>query len=87
MSASDARLAAESVSKKIMGLRSDDTFCEAATLKAQQFQVSDPVLPRIRRPPRQIDSSSKPCCYLSPKDYFRRICFEFADNIYNQLTK
>ena len=90
MSASDAKLAAESVSKKIMGLRTDeefDTFWEAAVLKAQQLQISDPVLPRIRRPPKRMDSGSEPVSYPSPKDYFRRIYFEFADNIHNEITK
>ena len=90
VTASDAKLASEAICKNIVRLRSDeefDSFWEKATTKASELQLSDPVLPRNRRPPRRLDSGSNPCSFSSPKDYYRKIYFEFADNIHGELKK
>ena len=90
VTASDAKLASEAICENIVCLRSDeefDSFWEKATTKASELQLSDPVLPRNRRPPRRLDSGSNPCSFSSPKYYYRKIYFEFADNIHGELKK
>ena len=90
VTASDAKFASEAICKNIMRLRSDeefDSFGEKATTKASELQLSDPALPRNRIPPRRLDSGSNPCYFSSPEDYYRKIYFEFADNIHGELKK
>ena len=43
-----------------------DTFWERATTKAEELQLTDPTVPRVRRPPRRIDSGSSPSTFPSP---------------------
>ena len=66
VTASDAKLSSEAIYKNIVRLRSDeefDSFWEKATTKASELQLSDPVLPRNRRPPRRLDCGSNPCSF------------------------
>ena len=62
-------------------------FWECATTKTEELQLTDPTVPRVRRPPRRVDSGSSPSTFPSPKDYFRKIYFEFLDNIKGEITK
>ena len=90
VTAFDAKHAAETVCQTISGLRTDEefkTFWENATFKAQQLNLSEPVLPRTRRLPRRLDSGSNPHADASPKDYYRRVYFEFADTLTGELTR
>ena len=90
VTASDAKLTSEAICKNIVRLRSDeefDSFWEKATTKDSELQLSDPVLLRNRRPPRHLDSGSNPCFFSSLKDYYRKIYFEFADDIHGELKK
>lgn len=54
-----------------------DTFWERATTRAKELQLTDCTVQSIRRPPRRVDSGSSPSTSPSPKDYFRKIYFEF----------
>ena len=90
VTAYDAKAASDVVCRKIMKMRADtefDTFWHNATAKAHELQLSDPTLPRVRRPPRQIDSGSSPSTFSSPKDYFRKIYYEFLDRINGEISK
>lgn len=54
VTASDVKCASGTVIKKIMSLRSEEefnSFWDKAVAKAQDLQISAPVLPRTRRPP------------------------------------
>ena len=44
-------------------------------------------MPRVRRPPRRVDSGSSPSTFSSPKDYFRKIYFEFLDGMKGEIIK
>ena len=92
VTACDAKAASNTVCEKLVKMRADsefDTFWERATTKAEELQLTDPTVPRVRRPPRRVDSGSSPstCTFPSPKDYFRKIYFEFLDNIKGEITK
>jgi hypothetical protein len=82
VTACDAKAAADTICAKLVKMREDtefDTFWERATTTAEELQLSDPTVPRVRRPPRRIDSGSTPSTFPSPKEYFRKIYFEFLD--------
>ena len=51
------------------------------------MQVSDPVLPRLPRPSRQVDRGDEPACFKSPKDYFCKSYFEVIDNIVGEMSR
>ena len=48
--------------------------------------MSEPALPRVRRPPRWLDSCSDPHQFSSPKEYYKRAYFEFADTLNGELN-
>jgi hypothetical protein len=48
--------------------------------QAATFKIDDPVVPRLRRPPRRIDSGA-PSTVMNPEQHFRVIFNEFLDNI------
>ena len=76
VTACDAKAASDTVCEKLVKMREDtefDTFWERATTTAEELQLSDPTVPRERRPPRRVDSGSSPSTFSSPKDYFRKI--------------
>ena len=49
--------------------------------------MSEPSLPRVRRHPRRLDSGSDPHQFSSPKEYYKRAYFEFADTLNEELNK
>ena len=86
----DAKHAAETVCKTLSGLRSDTEFnaiWDSANTKAQQLHLSEPALPRVRRPPRRLDAGAEPHVHSIPKDFYRKTYFEFADAIKGELTR
>ena len=88
VSACDAKAASNIVCEKLVKtreMREDAEFWERATMKAEELQLNDPILPRVWRPPRQVDSGSSPSTFSSPKEYFRKIYFEFFDNIKGEI--
>ena len=90
VTACDAKAAANVVCEKIVKLRTSaefDIFWDNATSMAATLGLSDPSLPRVRRPPRRIDSGSSPTTFLSPKDHFRKPYYEFLDTIKGEITK
>ena len=90
VTACDAKAASDSVCAKIKRMRTDlefDAFWEKTTKKSQELQLSEPAVPRVRRPPRRIDSGSNPSTFLSPKDYYRKIYFEYLDNILGEVSR
>ena len=90
VTACDTKAASNIVCEKLVKMREDaefDAFWERATTKAEELQLNDPILPRVRRPPKRVDSGSSPSTFPSPKDYFRKIYFEFLDNIKGEITK
>jgi len=52
---------------------------------AATFKLDDPAVPRLRRPPRRIDSGA-PSTAMNPEQYFRIIFNEFLDNILGTIT-
>ena len=90
LTAFDAKKAAETVSKKLLSLRTDtefDLFWANTTTRAQWLQLSEPALPRVHRPPRWLDSGSDPHRFSSPKEYYKRANYEFADTLNGELNK
>ena len=90
VTACDAKAAADTICAKLVKMREDtefDTFWERATTTAKELQLSDPTVPRVRRPPRRIDSGTTPSTFPSPKEYFRKIYFEFLDVIKGEIVK
>ena len=90
VTASDAKLASTAVCNTIERLRSDTEFSlfwDSATSRACELQLPEPRLPRTRRPPRRYDAGSDPCIFSSPKEYYRKIYYEFADNINGHIKK
>ena len=90
VTACDARAASDTVCEKLVKMREDtefDTFWEHATTTAEELQLSDPTVPRVCRPPRQVDSGFSPSTFSSPKNYFRKIYFEFLDGMKGEITK
>ena len=82
VTACDARAASDTVCEKLMKMREDtefDTFWKRTTITAEELQLSDPIVPRLRRPPRRLDRGSSPSTFSSPMDYFRKIYFEFLE--------
>ena len=55
--------------------------------RAQELRLSDPCVPRSRRPPRHIDSGSNQCSFNFPKEYYRKIYFEVADTILGEIQR
>ena len=90
ITALDAKNAAGAVCQTLLGLRSDssfDSFWEEATAKAQELQLLEPTVPRVRRPPRRLDSGSNPASFSSPRDYCRKFYYEFIDCIHGEIVK
>ena len=61
VTASEAKKSATSIGKSIQRFRSDEEFSffwEKTVARAQELRLSDPCVPRSRRPPRHIDSGS-----------------------------
>ena len=89
VTAFDAKSAAGAVCQALLGLRSDscfDSFWENATAKAQELQLLEPAVPRVRRPPRRLDDGSNPASFSSPKDYYRKLYYEFIDCIHGEIV-
>ena len=63
-----------------------DRFYSATVEEAQEY-TDDPVLPRYRRAPRQMDSGSAPHRFESPVDYFRAQYFELMDLLLGEITR
>ena len=90
ITAYDAKHASMAICKSISDKRSDtdfNTLWEKAVGKAQELQVSDPVLPRMPRPSRQVDRGSDPCNFESPKDYFRESYFSLLITLLVKLPE
>ena len=69
--ACDVKAASNIVCEKLVKMREDaefDALWEHATTKAEELQLNDPILPRVWRPPRRVDSGSSPSTFPSPKD-------------------
>jgi len=47
--------------------------------QADQWGISEPTLPRIRRPPRRLDDGANTASFDDPRDYFRKNFFELVD--------
>lgn len=55
VTACDAKVASNTICEKLVKMRDDtefDTFWERTTTKAEELQLTDPILPRVRRLPR-----------------------------------
>ena len=75
----DAKHAAETVCKTLSGLRSDtefNAFWDSANTKAQQLHLSEPALPRVRRPPRRLDAGLEPHVHSTPKDFYTTLSLQ-----------
>ena len=82
VTACDARAASDTVCEKLVKMREDtefDTSWKRATTIAKELQLSDSMVPRVCRPPRRVDSGSSPSTFPSPKDYFRKVYFEWYE--------
>ena len=89
VTAFNAKSAARALCQALLGLRSDscfDSFWENATAKAQELQLLEPGVPRVRRPPRRLDDGSNPASFSSPKDYYRKLYYEFIDCIHGEIV-
>ena len=89
ITACDAKAASDTACEKLVKSREDtefDIFWERATTTAEELQLSDPTVPRVRRL-RQVDCGSSPSTFPSPKDYFRKIYFKFLDSIKGEIAK
>ena len=63
-----------------------DRFYSGTVEEAQEY-TDDPVLPRYRRTPRQMDSGSAPHRFESPVDYFCVQYFELMDLLLGEITQ
>ena len=61
-----------------------DTFYSQIVAESKDL-TSAPILPRQRRPPRQIDSGSASHVFTDPKSYFRKLYFEVLDIVIGEL--
>ena len=90
VTATEAKRAAAATCKTIQRFRSDEEFSmfwERTVATAKDLQLSDPSIPRQRRPPRRIDSGSTPSTFNSPKEYYQKVYFEVADTINEEMKR
>ena len=64
-----------------------EMFYSSVVSEANEYNISDPVLPRYRRPPKRIDDGAPPHCFTSAKEYFRVQYFEVIDLLKGETSK
>lgn len=72
--------------QKLRGDAEWNTLWKCCIEEAQALHIDEPAVPRLRRPPRRIDSGSDPAAF-SPHDYYKAIFFEFLDTIVGTMTE
>ena len=90
VTAFDGKNAAKSVCQSLMGLRSEASFTsfwDDSCKQAQELQLEEPSVPRVRRPPLRLDGGSNPTSFSSPSDYYRKVYFEFIDCIHGEIVR
>lgn len=64
-----------------------EMFYSSVVSQANEYNISDPVLPRYRRPPKRIDDDAPPHHFTSAKEYFRVQNFEVIDLLKSEISK
>ena len=64
-----------------------EMFYSSVVSQANEYNISDPVLPRYRRPPKRIDDGAPPHHFTSAKEYFRVQYFEVIDLLKGEISK
>ena len=69
--------------------RKDNSFemFYSSVSQANEYNISDPVLPRYRRPPKRIDDGAPSHHFTSAKEYFRVQYFEVIDLLKGEISK
>ena len=81
---------ASQLSEKYLRRQRSDTAFEAfyeSVCKESQELTGEPVLPRQRKLPKRLDSSSSSHQFESAKDYYRQKYFEVLDIVVNEIQR
>lgn len=62
-------------------------FWNEIVSKSKEFDLEEPILPKIRRKPKRIDEGSDPHIYEKPEDYYRIKYFELLHSVQNSLNE
>ncbi len=77
--------AAKAFFKRLRCTEEFDRFYDATVKAAEQFAISQPVLPRQRRRPARIEEGTSPHEYPSPREFYRQKYFEACDLLIAEL--
>lgn len=85
----DSFMAVNACIQTLQRLRTDDEFEKFFKLVKTEASglCEEPVLPRIRRPPRQIDDGAPQHVFASVEEYYKREYFEAIDIINGELER
>ena len=69
--------------------RCDTSFAELykQTLEEAKDLTQPPVLPRVRKASKRLDSGSNQHVFITPEDYFRKSYYEVVDMLVNELNR